>query len=249
MTRSFDRVCRCCGTPFIAFNPTAKWCSTRCSMRAFQRRRRGAPEADHGVSFRPALLEAQIVDDPDELPLAWRQHQQVTSLVPFAYEGRQLRVITDDHGVTWFVAADVCTALGLPDTHKAVGRLDDDERGVSSIPTPGGAQSMTTVNEPGLYSLIFGSRKPEARRFKRWVTHEVLPAIRKTGSYSTVTTTPTPQLPPGIHVVANNQRHANWLWGLAVEQHVSSALMTQIAAGNHRRTDPAYQLHLLPPAS
>ena len=103
---------------------------------------------------------------------------------------------------------------------------------------------MNAVNEPGLYSLILSSRKPEAKRFKRWVTHEVLPAIRRTGSYA-------PQqhtlpLAPGIHVVASNQRQANWLWGLAVEQHVSSALMTQIAADNSRRSQPSYQLHLLP---
>ena len=247
MARSFDRVCRCCGTPFIAFNPTAKWCSTRCSMRAFQRRRRGVPETDHGVSFQPAVLQTQIVDDSDDLPLAWWDHQKVTSLAPFAFEGRQLRVITDDRGATWFVAADVCAVLEIRNQWDAFTRLDDDEKGVSSIPTAGGHQSMTTVNEPGLYSLIFGSRKPEARAFKRWVTHEVLPVIRRTGSYSTA---PTPQLPPGIHVVANSPRQANYLWALAVEQHVSSALMTQIAAGNRRhRTEPTYQLHLLPPTA
>ena len=67
---------------------------------------------------------------------------------------------------------------------KALERLDDDEKGVNSIHTPGGVQEMTTVNEPGLYALVLGSRKAEAKRFKRWVTHEVLPAIRKTGSYA-----------------------------------------------------------------
>jgi prophage antirepressor-like protein len=247
MARSFDRVCRCCGTPFIAFNPTAKWCSSRCSMRAFQRRRRGAPEADHGVSFQPAALQAQIIDSPDDLPLAWRDHHQVTSLAPFAYQGRPLRVITDDRGVTWFVAADVCAALDLGNTWMTLERLDDDEKSTASIPTAGGAQSVTTVNEPGLYSLIFGSRKPDARAFKRWVTHEVLPAIRRTGSYSTA---PAPQLTQGIHVVANSQRHANWLWALAVEEHVGRALMAGIGSNNQRRrTDPSYQLHLLPPAA
>lgn len=67
---------------------------------------------------------------------------------------------------------------------KALERLDDDEKGVNSIHTPGGTQEMTTVNELGLYALVLGSRKAEAKRFKRWVTHEVLPAIRKTGSYA-----------------------------------------------------------------
>ncbi len=87
------------------------------------------------------------------------------------------------NGEIWFVAADVCRALELSDTHKAVDRLDDDEKGTSSIPTLGGPQDMLTVNEPGLYALILGSRKPEARAFKRWITHEVLPQIRRTGAY------------------------------------------------------------------
>ncbi|MEW5890074.1 MAG: Bro-N domain-containing protein, partial [Pseudomonadota bacterium] len=107
-----------------------------------------------------------------------------TELIPFDFEGRQVRVVTDAQGEPWFVAADVCAALHLPDTHKAVARLDDDEKGRNSIPTLGGDQEMTVVNEPGLYSLVLGSRKPEAKRFKRWVTHEVLPAIRKTGRYA-----------------------------------------------------------------
>jgi prophage antirepressor-like protein len=107
-----------------------------------------------------------------------------TELIPFDFEGRQVRVVTDAQGEPWFVAADVCAALHLPDTHKAVARLDDDEKGRNSIPTLGGDQEMTVVNEPGLYSLVLGSRKPEAKRFKRWVTHEVLPTIRKTGRYA-----------------------------------------------------------------
>ena len=107
-----------------------------------------------------------------------------TELIPFDFEGRPVRVVTDAQGEPWFVAADVCAALHLPETHKAVARLDDDEKARNSIPTPGGEQEMTVVNEPGLYSLVLGSRKPEAKRFKRWVTHEVLPAIRKTGRYA-----------------------------------------------------------------
>lgn len=87
------------------------------------------------------------------------------------------------NGQPWFVAADVCKALNLPDTHKAVERLDLDEKDRNSIPTPGGAQAMTIVSEPGLYTLILGSRKPEAKAFRRWITHDVIPAIRKTGGY------------------------------------------------------------------
>ena len=94
----------------------------------------------------------------------------------------QVRTITRD-GEPWFVAADVCRALEIDRTQ--IRRLDEDEKGVYSMQTPGGAQKVTIVNEPGLYSLVLGSRKPEAKAFKRWITHEVIPAIRKTGQYST----------------------------------------------------------------
>lgn len=83
----------------------------------------------------------------------------------------------------WFVAVDVCRALELTNSRMAIERLDDDEKGVSSIDTLGGKQTMAIINEPGLYTLVLGSRKPEAKEFKRWVTHEVIPTIRKTGGY------------------------------------------------------------------
>lgn len=88
------------------------------------------------------------------------------------------------NGEPWFVAADVCNALDLGDVHVAMRRLDDDEKDRFLTPTLGGVQEMSYVNEPGLYSLVLGSRKPEAKEFKRWITHEVIPTIRKTGSYS-----------------------------------------------------------------
>src|SRR5690554_5820467 len=106
----------------------------------------------------------------------------MNAIIPFSFESNQIRVITGDDGEPWFVAADILSVLALD--RKALERLDDDEKGVSSIHTPGGEQDMTIVNEPGLYGLVLGSRKPEAKRFKKWVTSEVLPSIRKTGSYS-----------------------------------------------------------------
>lgn len=83
----------------------------------------------------------------------------------------------------WWVLADVCKVLGLGSPHKVAERLDDDEKGRSQIPTLGGPQEMTIINESGLYSVILRSDKPEAKAFKRWVTHEVLPSIRRTGRY------------------------------------------------------------------
>lgn len=94
----------------------------------------------------------------------------------------EVRVINKD-GEPWFVAADVCRALEIKDTWNAMQRLDEDEKGACSISTLGGQQEMSIVNEPGLYSLVLGSRKPEAKTFKRWITHEVIPAIRKNGVY------------------------------------------------------------------
>ncbi len=94
----------------------------------------------------------------------------------------QIRALMRD-GEPWFVAADVCRVLDIVQNRNAVARLDDDEKGVCLMDTLGGKQEMTIINEPGLYSLVLGSRKPEARAFKRWVTHEVIPAIRKTGGY------------------------------------------------------------------
>lgn len=86
-------------------------------------------------------------------------------------------------GEPWFVAVDVCRALEIVNSRDALTRIDEDEKGVVLTDTPGGKQEVTTVNEPGLYSLVLGSRKPEAKVFKRWITHEVIPSIRKNGGY------------------------------------------------------------------
>jgi prophage antirepressor-like protein len=108
----------------------------------------------------------------------------------FSFEGSAVRSLLDDEGEPLFVASDVCKVLGISDVKQAVERLDDDERGRYSVPSGGGMQSTTCITESGLYSLILTSRKSEAKTFKRWITHEVLPAIRKTGSYSLQTMTP-----------------------------------------------------------
>ena len=91
-----------------------------------------------------------------------------------------LRVVKDDGGEPWFVAKDVCDALGLSNVSVALKRLDDDERAKFNL----GRQGKTNViTEPGLYGLVMASKKPEARAFKRWVKHEVLPSIRRDGGY------------------------------------------------------------------
>lgn len=86
-------------------------------------------------------------------------------------------------GQAWFVAADVCKALGLQNSRQSLATLDDDEKGVCTTDTLGGRQQVATVNESGLYSLIFRSRKESAKRFKKWITSVVIPSIRKHGGY------------------------------------------------------------------
>ncbi len=103
------------------------------------------------------------------------------NFITFNFVTLSVRVLMID-GEPWFVAADVLEILTLD--RKALERLDSDEKGVSSIHTPGGPQKISIVNESGLYTLILTSRKPEARKFRKWVTSEVLPALRKHGQYT-----------------------------------------------------------------
>lgn len=87
------------------------------------------------------------------------------------------------NGQPWFIAKDVCDVLGLGNVAQALSKLDEDERGITDVDTLGGTQSVSTVNESGLYALVFKSRKAQAKAFKKWVTSVVLPAVRKDGGY------------------------------------------------------------------
>lgn len=108
-------------------------------------------------------------------------------------------------GEPWFVAADVCRTLEIGNTSQALSRLDADEKGVISNDTPGGKQEMSIVNEPGLYTLVLGSRKEEAKAFKRWITHDVIPSIRKNGGYLAGQENMTPeQIVANALIVAQN---------------------------------------------
>lgn len=106
----------------------------------------------------------------------------MNELMQFGFEGHQVRIVMRD-GEPWWVAKDVCDALGHSNSRVALERLDPDEKGVSTVYTPGGPQEMQVINEQGLYRLIFTSRVEKAERFKRWLAHEVLPQIRRTGTY------------------------------------------------------------------
>lgn len=99
------------------------------------------------------------------------------------YESSEIRTV-QINGEPWFVLSDVCKVLELSSPHKVAERLDGDEKGRNQIPTLGGVQEMAVVNESGLYAVILRSDKPQAKPFRKWVTSEVLPSIRKHGSYS-----------------------------------------------------------------
>lgn len=104
------------------------------------------------------------------------------------FDGNAVRTVAKADGSLWFVGNDVCKALGINDARQALEKLDDDERGVCFSPTPSGPQEMRVISESGLYALVMRSRgamTPGSTqyRFRKWVTGDVLPSIRKTGSY------------------------------------------------------------------
>lgn len=106
----------------------------------------------------------------------------------FTFDGSMVRTITINNE-PYFIGKDVAQVLGYRDTSDALKKhVDEEDKGVCEMPTPGGRQQMKMVNESGLYSLIIGSKLPTAKRFKHWVTSEVLPAIRKHGAYATAPT-------------------------------------------------------------
>lgn len=107
-----------------------------------------------------------------------------TDITPFAYGDHQVRVITRG-GEPWFVAADIAKALGYSIAPAMVRSLADDEKGMQIVHTPGGDQKAAIISEAGLYSAVLRSKAPGAQAFKRWVTHDVLPSIRKRGGYLT----------------------------------------------------------------
>ncbi len=110
--------------------------------------------------------------------------QRASAPTTFNFNAHAVRILNKD-GALWFVASDVATALEYSHTPHMLRHLDNDEKDVQIVDTLGGAQEVSTISESGLYSAILRSRKPEAKAFKRWVTHDILPTIRKTGGYMT----------------------------------------------------------------
>jgi anti-repressor protein len=121
-----------------------------------------------------------------ECQIERRSKMTESNVQPFDFKGNQVRILADKKGEPWFVAKDVCNVLGITNNRDAISELDTDEKNTVVI-TDGipGNPNKTIVSEAGLYRLVMKSRKPEAKEFQRWVTHEVLPSIRRHGVYAT----------------------------------------------------------------
>jgi anti-repressor protein len=144
-----------------------------------------------------------------------------TTLQTFTFAGTHpIRTVIED-GEIRFVMHDICNALGLTNPTMAAQYLAEDERGLSITETPSGTQTMVSITESGLYALVFKSRKPEAQKFRKWVTAEVLPALRQTGFYSM------PQTAPQFHLP---QTFAEALRLLADSHEQAEALKLQVEA-------------------
>ena len=151
------------------------------------------------------------------------------TLTPFDFTGQQVRVVVDEHGEPQFVVADVARILGYRDAANAARLVESDERGYSDVSTPGGTQTVLTVNESGLYALVFRSNRPDAITFRRWITGEVLPAIRKTGSYGTPAL---PDITTPAGVLAMAEQFAETARALVASQEEVAALAPRAEVGD-----------------
>lgn len=115
-----------------------------------------------------------------------------TALTPFHYGDERLRAYEDEEGTAWFIATDVARILGHRDANDIIKGIDADEKGTKIVRTLKGEQKLSTISEAGLVTVLMRARVEAAKPFRRWITHEVLPSIRKTGSYSLPGVTPTP---------------------------------------------------------
>lgn len=143
-----------------------------------------------------------------------------TLQLAFNYESLQVRTLTNDVGI-WFVLRDICDVLGIVDDKQVYNRLDEDERGRYKTPTPGGLQEIRCVNEPGLYDTIIRSNSDKAKPFRRWITHDVLPSIRKQGYYSLLTDEEL------IEVITEKQRTDNSFLGKIDKTAIKAKLLKE----------------------
>lgn len=128
-----------------------------------------------------------------------------TSILPFEFDSHEVRALTIDNE-PWFVAADIARILGYRMASDLTRRLDEDDKGTRLMRTPSGDQEMTVISEPGLYVAVLGSKVPGARAFKRWITHNVIPSIRKTGRYESAELTEAQLVQKALQITYRKQQ-------------------------------------------
>jgi anti-repressor protein len=154
----------------------------------------------------------------------------MNAIVPFEFDARPVR-IENRNGAPWFSLNDVCAVLEISNPRDAASRLDEDEKGVGITDTLGGEQAAIVINESGLYKLVLRSRKPSAKKFTKWLTAEVLPSIRRTGSYGAVAPALNLMDPATLHrLLLDHTGHA-----MALEERIGT--LTPKAAALDRLAD------------
>jgi len=244
--RTFTRECPCCGATFTAKHQLAKWCSSRCSMRAYQRRRRGAPEADPGAALVAAVVQPQILDDV-EMPAAWAYPEPTVAngLESRYWHGTPIERRQADGFVN---ATAMCKANGREwSTYARSERTKEYIAALQAVPQFCRTELVQSIwgGQPHLQGTWIHPRL--AVDLARWISPAF--AVWMDGWFLESLAQPQPQqLPYGVHVVAANERHASRLMKEAVEREISAALMRSLVYENERRPRPQlghYQLHLL----
>ena len=151
----------------------------------------------------------------------------MSNLAVFDYNNNSVRIV-EKNGEPWFVAKDLCNILDLANVTRSISRLDDDEKGIHTVNTLGGKQDMAIVSESGMYALVLSSRKPEAKPFRKWVTSEVLPSIRKTGQYTIATHPRLPQRDAIAYIEA--AKEVETINNLSLQQLLRDELIDELSA-------------------
>ena len=246
MVRTFTRECPCCGATFTAKHQAAKWCGSRCAMRAYQRRRRGAPEADPGVHLSSSLvLQPVILDDEVELPYPWNQAPEAEpDLDRRIWQGTAIERRQADGFVN---ATAMCKANGREwFTYARSERTKEYIAALAAVPQICRTELVQSIQggQPHLQGTWIHPRL--AIDLARWISPAF--AVWMDGWFLESLARPAQphHLPNGVHVIADNPRQAAWLWASAVEAEVSAALSRSTIAGRHLHPVPKhYQLHLL----
>ncbi len=173
------RACRGCGAKWLEWRGLVRLIEPKCDKVILESSITGV----HHIPWR--FVQAQSAEEPKAIETTVKEETQMSrELQVFSFEEKKVRVVMKSN-TPWWVAKDVCDVLGLTNAREAIKALDDDEKSTVRISDGAGGPERNAINESGMYALIMRSNKPEAKRFRKWVTSEVLPQLRKTGEYAT----------------------------------------------------------------